>query len=148
MLSHDACVSILCGHGADIMLTTNEGMTALMMCTYGQHELAVQKLLEHGDWLWKEHRLDTSKYARLDVSCPNNYGVTALMFAVITENVFIVTLICDHHAVLDTQNAYGITALMLAAAKGNVKILEILLHRGANVSLSEKQGQTALMVII
>lgn len=68
---------------------------------------------------------------------------TALMAAVMRNNVELIQLLIDKNANLDVTSKTGVTALMLATQFKNVEIVKILLQHKANKLLKDDDGKTA-----
>lgn len=71
-------------------------------------------------------------------------GKTALHWASINGDEFIVELLLANSAEVDVKDGTGITPLHIAAAYGDKIITDILLSKGASVSIRDKFGQTPL----
>ena len=63
-------------------------------------------------------------------------GQTALHYAVISGNLFLVTMLLQHGAKINMQDYEGQTPLYLAAQGNNVQITNLLLQQGANKKLA------------
>lgn len=72
-------------------------------------------------------------------------GMTALMLAVMEEDIEIITLLLENGVDVNVQNKNGETALILASMFGYIEIVKLLLENGAVVDTKETLGMTALM---
>ena len=70
-----------------------------------------------------------------DSNLQNRKGQTALHFAVIAGNIFMVKLLLQHNSLLDIQDHEGKTPLFCAVEKNHVEIADLLLQAGANRKL-------------
>ncbi len=68
---------------------------------------------------------------------------TALMAAVMRNNIELIHLLIDKKANLDATSKTGVTALMLATQFKNTEIIKILLQHKANKFLKDSEGKTA-----
>ena len=136
-------MQLLIDHGADPMLTTNEGTTPLMVAAG----------LGRMEDLTDEEERNALQAARLaleqdnDVNAANQDGRTALAAAVFVGANRLVQLLADHGADLETPDRYGQTALSIArglppkvpgrdkrfyTASPHPDTAELLLRLGAN----------------
>lgn len=76
----------------------------------------------------------------------DEYGRTALVYAVMFDNAPIGQMLVDYGAKLDIRDKLGDTALYWAAARGNSDMLRLLLNAKATVDAPNRQGITPLMV--
>ena len=74
---------------------------------------------------------------------PDDYGNTALMFAVMGGHREIARLLLEAGANKDMQGQHGLTALMLA--EDDVEMVRLLLEAGAAKDLRRNDGSTALI---
>ena len=135
-------VRLLLENGANINLTDEYGLTALMLAVrYSNKESSldnVRLLLEKGT----------------NVNLATKDGWTVLIWAARYSNtegsLGTVKLLLDNDADVNLTNEDGWTALMIAINYSNTKIsletVKILLEKGANVNLPNRTGWTALMV--
>lgn len=68
---------------------------------------------------------------------------TAVMAAVMRDNIELVQLLIEKNANLDLTNKTGVTALMLATQFKKIEIIKILLQHKANKLLKDNEGKTA-----
>jgi ankyrin repeat protein len=68
---------------------------------------------------------------------------TALMAAVMKNNIELIQLLINKNANLDLTSKTGVTALMLATQFKNIEIIKILLQHKANKLLKDDNGKTA-----
>lgn len=68
---------------------------------------------------------------------------TALMAAVMRNDVGLITLLIEKKANLDLTNKTGVTALMLATQFKKIEIIKMLLQHNANKLLKDNEGKTA-----
>ena len=96
----------------------------------------------------------------IDIDEQDEYGYTALLYAVSFNRPETSTAIPSDHSVpsttvqeliragaaLDLQNNKGITALIEAANKNNLEMVQELIRAGATLDMQDKQGRTALQL--
>ena len=81
----------------------------------------------------------------VNVNEKDEYGSTALIYAVKNNNSNCVKVLIDNGADVNIKNIVGNTPLTIASKKGNIKIVKTLLSSGADPNLKGKYGWTALM---
>jgi len=79
------------------------------------------------------------------VNSPEADGMTALHWAVRSDDADMVGVLMRAGANVNAANRYGITPLTLAATNGNAVIARTLLKAGANPNAAAADGQTVLM---
>lgn len=121
---HEGCVKLLLAHGADPRFTSDYG-SALHYAAM-THRVAIARLLI-------DLGVDVNLPARRISSFRNDYGLTPLMYAAMTErnDPALVQLLIERGAKLDAQTAAGETALMLAQQRGETRIVAALKAAGA-----------------
>ena len=117
--------------GIDVNVTNFYGTPALFL-SGGDNEI-IKTLIDKGADV--NARDANAKYP----------DTTALMEAVISDNIEIVKILLDKGANINLQAKYGDTALMKAVQSGNVEIVKILLDKGADTNIKRSDGYTALM---
>ncbi len=80
-----------------------------------------------------------------DVNKKDQYGKTALMWAVGLGHIDIVKLLIKHKVDLDVTGEYGRTVLMDALESDYTDIANLLIQKGADVNKKDQYGKTALM---
>ena len=80
----------------------------------------------------------------VDINAQDNYGNTALHFAVWTNNLFVVKMLLDKKANIYIQNRFGHTALHFAVGMGKSSIIQMLLNKGADINAQDVFEHTAL----
>lgn len=80
-----------------------------------------------------------------DVHLKDDKGKTALIWAVIKNNLEVIKLLIAGHADVDATDKYGESTFLIAAFKGNVEILKFLSTAGADIHLKNSRGETALI---
>lgn len=78
----------------------------------------------------------------------NNYGITPLIKAVVSEREKLVTLLVERNSDVNYQDENDETALMHAVRIGNVVIVEKLIDMGANKKLRNTSGMTAAKIAL
>lgn len=76
-----------------------------------------------------------------DINYKSSEG-TALMAAVMRNDVQLISLLIEKKANLDLTSQSGVTALMLATQFKKIEIIKILLHNKANTLLKDNEGKT------
>lgn len=122
----------LLDHGAQVNAQDNSGRTPLMSAAdslVGENIPAVKLLLDRG----------------ADIKRMNEYGWTALTYAVNHRNPAIAKLLLERGADPNHRDKAGVTPLMVCADAGAVACSHLLLERGADPNLQSNDGWTALM---
>ena len=92
-----------------------------------------------------ENLINTLLTINHDINIKDLDGKTALIYAVINENINLVILLQQKGANIDLQDNNGKTALMYAVISKNRNILLLLLKDVADIDLRDIDGKTALM---
>ena len=126
----DMLLSIL---EADPNSSDSEGVTPLMLaCQYGNIRIATLLL-----------------QARANINQQNNNGLTALMYACLSEtphNDLVRLLIQSGADISIKESELQVTALMVAATRGHTSIVQYLLDEGAPVNIQDVDGSTSLTI--
>lgn len=80
-----------------------------------------------------------------DVDAKDNYGCTALMYAIENGNHVIAKMLVNKSIYIDIQNNYKETPLIIATIEGQKELVVYLLDRGANIEICDKYRHTPLM---
>lgn len=80
-----------------------------------------------------------------DINQQNNENKTALIYAVLNNNIDIVEILISNGANINLQDNLGFTALMYASKEGKIDMVKILLQNGANPNITNYNITTALM---
>ena len=80
----------------------------------------------------------------IDIDAQDEFGRTALIFAVDGKNVDAVQMLIEQGADLEIQSEHGATALTLAVAIDDVYIAYLLIEHGANVNIRMDYNITLL----
>jgi len=83
-------------------------------------------------------------YINADPNITDNWGHTALYWAVSGNHSEIVALLLQAGASVNNQDVSGRTALMEAARIGNLAMMQRLIRAGADRALQDNKGKTAL----
>lgn len=83
--------------------------------------------------------------ARAEVDEPASYGMTALLFAVQSNDTELAAMLLEADADPNRGNLYEITPLWLAATNRSPRMTELLLSHGADAMASMPHGETPLM---
>lgn len=75
------------------------------------------------------------------------YGKTALMHAVINNNIAIATLLLENRAAINQQDNAGNTALHIALLNNNTDMATLLIGYNPNMNITNKNGLTPLNII-
>jgi len=122
-------VQQLLNEGADVNFANRLGVTALMVAAQWNRPRIVKFLLCRG--------------ANLE-AVENSSGCNALMFACLSGNPGLVSLVLRHGAPVNSANIDGRTALITAAFCGDIKVVRMLLEHGADIDAMDRFGETAL----
>ena len=82
---------------------------------------------------------------RADVNASQADGMTALHWAVLSNDAGVAGDLIRAGADVKTANRYGITPLWLAATNGNARMIETLIKAGADPNATLPEGETVLM---
>lgn len=82
---------------------------------------------------------------KVDVNSPEADGMTALHWAVRSDDLDTADRLIKAGANAKAANRYGITPLYLASVNGSASMIEKLLKAGANANEVSTEGETALM---
>ena len=80
-----------------------------------------------------------------DVDAKDDYGCTALMYAIENGNHVIAKMLVNKSIYIDIQNNYKETPLIIATIEGQKELVVYLLDRGANIEICDKYRHTPLM---
>jgi ankyrin repeat protein len=80
-----------------------------------------------------------------NVNLPEADGMTALHYAVLNNDVNVVTALVKAGANVHSASRYGVTPIYLAAQNGSAAVLAVLLDAGADPNQLYREGETALM---
>jgi ankyrin repeat protein len=115
--------------GADIEYLGTVENTALLLAAKKNNLQMMQLLIDNG----------------ANINAQNHYGISALMYAVDSRNVDMVTLLLlDNNIDVDLQSNKGCTALMLAAKHNRLDLVQQLVNAGAALSIQDNNGCDAL----
>lgn len=108
------------------------GMTALMYAARSGQVRAVSELLAT---------------PKISIDAATADGQTALMCAIMAEDVNITDQLIRAKANVNARRENGLTALMLAAARGPVDNFKALLQAGADVNARNRWQETVLLMV-
>ncbi|MCT8138035.1 ankyrin repeat domain-containing protein [Anaerobacillus sp. CMMVII] len=74
----------------------------------------------------------------------NEFGESALLFAVIYESPEVIQLLLEYGADPNIQDNYGWTPLMSAVMMDNLEVAELLLNAGADPLLADEDGMSSI----
>ena len=120
--------------GADVNISTNEGITALMIAAHNNQAEIIKELVNHG----------------ANLEAKDSDEDSALTVAITAGQIDSVKTLIQAGANVNTRNKKGVTALMLASvnekASKDPEILKALINAGANINArDDKIGATALI---
>jgi len=119
------------GRPAIINDTDCKGFTPLMRAALLSDNWVIIKLL-----------IDSGADRKKQHKTYNNF--TALMFAIVKENISNISELVYYDPGIDLQATDGVTALMLAlSSKKILYLVDLLLKRGADPTIKNNMGQTA-----
>lgn len=82
-----------------------------------------------------------------DVNFETNEGVTALMYAVQHNNMYLTRLLVANGAEIDIVPLIGYPALTTACIENNFEISEYLIKKDANINIVDQYGTTPLILM-
>ncbi|GFO24355.1 tyrosine phosphatase [Plakobranchus ocellatus] len=115
---------------ADVNITTEDSITALMIACLEGNIGIVNNLLQHNPQI---------------VSNIPEHGITALMVACAKGYEKVVKTLLEHNAEINTIDNLGHTALMYACLNGHEDTVSVLVQDNDAVDVKDNTGQTALM---
>lgn len=165
-------VEFLLNHGADPLVSDQQGQTPLILASRQGHVGIVKVLL---DWAQQQEKnlasrmlehVDTEGWTALrsaawgghidvvklllnvgaDVDGCDSEGKTALRAAAWGGHEKIVNTLLEYRASVDKADSDGRTPLIVASYMGHQETVEMLLDHGANVNSADGDGRTALSV--
>jgi len=159
-------VKRLLASGAPIEARDNEGRTALLLATHGNHVEVARALIAAGADVNAKDGIQDSPYlyagaegrteilkmtlaAGADLASTNRYGGTALIPASHRGHVNAVKALIGTKINLDHVNGLGWTALLEAIILGSggeahTEIVRLLVGAGANVNIADRDRVTPL----
>ncbi|KAJ7484361.1 ankyrin repeat-containing domain protein, partial [Mycena latifolia] len=161
---HEAVVTMLLDHGADVDALDGERNTALMQALQRGHTAVVKLLLKCGAKTEAHTKFDGSALhlalqggrttmVKLllehgaDIEARDKDGYTALIVASLRQERAVVKLLLEHGADIEARDKDGCTALIVASLHGHWWVAKLLLeHTGADIEARDKDGCTALIV--
>ena len=127
----------LIDRGADLDVIDKKGCSTLSIALF---KCACRK---DGSF---NHILKALVMKGINVNCTNEYGDSALIYALINGLVVIEDLLSNSRLDVNVVDKWSnATALIIAARKGLSKIVDLLIQRGANLDIQDSEGKTALM---
>ncbi|XP_053593276.1 ankyrin-1 [Microplitis demolitor] len=124
-------------YGIDVNMTDERGRTALHVIDLGKYE-SQKEDSARGEIA----KLLISKGA--NVNARTNDNDTALAYAVLHQNPYVVEALLLHGANIDHLNSFGDTLLHMAAIKGKIEIIRLLIQHGVAVDSPNNRGVTPL----
>jgi ankyrin repeat protein len=155
-------LQILVERGADVLVTTADGLTALhFAATAGQTDCCEALLARESNLIHMKSAdghtalLCATQYGSMetvkllhrhgaDPSTANDDGVAPLMAATLRKRVDMVVYLLTAGVDVNTVDSRGHTALFGAVYENSVPIVQLLLEHGADISVTDCQGQNAL----
>ncbi|CAB5632243.1 ankyrin repeat domain-containing protein [Pseudomonas asiatica] len=119
----------LLAQGAQLESRDEQGRTALLVATHGNHIAAAKALIEAGANVNAKDNIDDSPYLYAGARGLND----------------ILRLTLSHGADLKSTNRYGGTALIPAAERGHVETVQLLIDAGVDVNHLNRLHWTALL---
>ena len=127
LLKKNKIIRLLLDHGADVNLSSYDGVTPLMLSVYN-HQPIVELLLEYN----------------ANVNLSDHSSRSALLMCACAGDPTSAKLLLSHGADPDFTNTDGNTALNLAIIYNYIEIAQSLLDHGARTDIPNHIGQTAL----
>lgn len=83
--------------------------------------------------------------AGIKADIENDFGVSPLMFAAESGNLYITGLLIENGANVNKTPSGGTSAIIAASKKNNIEIVELLLKSGADINSKDNEGNTSLI---
>lgn len=134
---------ILINKGIDVNFIPEDGISALMIaCTMGGNRDQVKANLSESTLARFEmySQDDFTELVQLliakgaDVNAKNNEGITALLAAVMANNIDAIKLLIDNGADITARDNNGLSALYYAVVANNTEAINLLIDKGADVN--------------
>jgi ankyrin repeat protein len=122
-------VKLLIEKGADVNVTTQYGLTPIIVACNSENLEIAKLLIEKG----------------ANVNAANHIGKTALHTALDSCDREIVDFLIDNGADVNVTTKYGTTPLIISIKKCERETITLLIKKGADVNAAEKDGMTALL---
>jgi ankyrin repeat protein len=126
---------------AAVALSLSGSLAAQRISTDDTRALSLLKAVKAGESTQARVLLDGAT----DVNLPEADGMTALHYAVLNNDLVIVTSLIEAGADVSTATRYGVTPIYLAAQNGSAAVLAVLIDAGADPNQLYREGETALM---
>jgi ankyrin repeat protein len=85
----------------------------------------------------------------MDVNASDDYGNTALMYAVHNNNISIVRMLLqEYRAITDKGNKYGQKAIHVAVTDGSLPMFDVLRQFGADLNARDNAGNMPLAIAV
>lgn len=92
--------------------------------------------------------LTTKNSIKVDVDCPNAFGVTPLMLVSKTGNESMINLLIKHGANVNSIDLNGMSPLFHAIKANHVHLIKVLKQHGADLNIQDEYGFTPLLFCI
>ncbi|XP_022326911.2 transient receptor potential cation channel subfamily A member 1-like [Crassostrea virginica] len=122
-------VKNLLNAGSNPNIADIDGSTPLHEATERCHYDVMKLLLSNGE---------------TQVNAKNRHGQTAVMKAVLYDDLEALKLLHKTGALLDEQDSTGKTALLISTAEGRERTTDYLIKNGCDINKRDKLGQSAL----
>ncbi|XP_062602111.1 serine/threonine-protein phosphatase 6 regulatory ankyrin repeat subunit C-like [Saccostrea cucullata] len=122
-------VKNLLNAGSNPNISDVDGSTPLHEATERCHYDVMKLLISNGE---------------TQLNAKNRHGQTAVMKAVLYDDLDSVKLLHKAGALLDEQDSTGKTALLIAFGEGRERTIEYLIKNGCDINKRDKLGQSAL----
>jgi len=150
--------------GVDANSTSHEGQTTLMSAALNGNVDAVRLLIERGAdvsavepirgqtalmWAAGEGNrpaVDVLVEAGADVHANSESGYTALLLAILNNEIDVARTLLDHGASVEDTTPDGTTALNMAAVNAYYDLASVLLDHGADPNAADARGSTLHIV--
>ncbi|KAF2882274.1 hypothetical protein ILUMI_23894 [Ignelater luminosus] len=137
---HASVVTLLLNYQNDINLQNTNGMTPLHLAAFHGHEPIIDLLSSTNDF--------NSKKKSADIEAKTVTGNSALMMAVLNDQMSASKLLLSKNANMEAKNNMGMNPLLCALDNGYNTIAKLLLSRNADIEAKNNIGMNSLLYAV